>query len=210
MPQKRKPSRTCSHNEFDTVRAHKGKATLRCRVCQKQSRVLHITSSDLRCKDFNTPAGCQVPNCKKFHIHYKKQTLETRCSIHGKEIMKSVRGVSESRMMVLNMIPSPTSSPSSCPSPIPSLCSLDDEDFDMDLEMRTDTNSTSSSLDGSGYSQGVPKTNLSPILWSNPAPVATSAPVYCVMYVGSPYMIPAVRQQTVAPVSVLFPPVGSL
>ena len=185
MPHKRKTSNACVHNEFDTVRAHKGKATLRCRICQKQCRVADISSSKMRCKDFNTPEGCRRDDCGKLHIHYKKQTLETRCSIHGKEIMKSVRGVSESRMLVLNMMPSRDEI--TCTSPIPSLCSIGS----FDEEQQTD----SSNIQESEALTSPQENILLSEEISTPPTVSWGAyniqPFYCVYYVdGIPYTIP--------------------
>eukprot|EP01060_Flectonema_neradi_P005724 TRINITY_DN1382_c5_g1_i6.p1 TRINITY_DN1382_c5_g1~~TRINITY_DN1382_c5_g1_i6.p1 ORF type:complete len:306 (+),score=77.30 TRINITY_DN1382_c5_g1_i6:60-920(+) len=80
----------CSHNNWDNVRAEKQFITLRCRECQRQHRV-GLTGADWKCQSFGTAEGCQDSACTKYHVNYKKQSLEERAKIHGLRVVNYVR-----------------------------------------------------------------------------------------------------------------------
>eukprot|EP01060_Flectonema_neradi_P018013 TRINITY_DN24825_c0_g1_i1.p1 TRINITY_DN24825_c0_g1~~TRINITY_DN24825_c0_g1_i1.p1 ORF type:complete len:193 (+),score=21.61 TRINITY_DN24825_c0_g1_i1:55-633(+) len=83
------PKGSCTHNNWDNVRAASRLVTLRCRECQKQKRV--VTFIDWKCKAFTSPEGCSDESCTKYHVNYKKQCLEERVKVHGAKIMHNVR-----------------------------------------------------------------------------------------------------------------------
>eukprot|EP01060_Flectonema_neradi_P027631 TRINITY_DN37230_c0_g1_i1.p1 TRINITY_DN37230_c0_g1~~TRINITY_DN37230_c0_g1_i1.p1 ORF type:complete len:280 (+),score=51.80 TRINITY_DN37230_c0_g1_i1:58-840(+) len=86
-----KKNEKCEHNSWDNVRADKQFLTLRCRLCQKQHRVA-LNATDWKCSDYNKKKGCQLgDDCPKYHVHYKKQSLEERVRIHGADVVQFVR-----------------------------------------------------------------------------------------------------------------------
>ena len=86
-----KKNEKCEHNSWDNVRADKQFLTLRCRLCQKQHRVA-LNATDWKCSDYNKKKGCQLGDtCVKYHVHYKKQSLEERVRIHGANVVQFVR-----------------------------------------------------------------------------------------------------------------------
>ena len=84
-----RPSRGCNHNNWDNVRAASRMVTLRCRVCQKQKRVISFVG--WKCRAFMSAEGCGESACSKYHVNYKKQCLEERVKNHGVAVMHKVR-----------------------------------------------------------------------------------------------------------------------
>ena len=78
----------CPHNSWDNVRAKKGGATLRCRVCQVQWKT---SLSDLtRCTAFMKGQCNLDKNCSNIHVHGKKQSLTERVDKFGNDVLVRV------------------------------------------------------------------------------------------------------------------------
>eukprot|EP01060_Flectonema_neradi_P032263 TRINITY_DN5099_c0_g1_i1.p1 TRINITY_DN5099_c0_g1~~TRINITY_DN5099_c0_g1_i1.p1 ORF type:complete len:370 (+),score=71.79 TRINITY_DN5099_c0_g1_i1:61-1170(+) len=78
----------CPHNSWDNVRAKKGGATLRCRICQVQWKT---SLSDLtRCTAFMKGQCTLEKNCPNIHVHGKKQSLTERVDKFGNDVLVRV------------------------------------------------------------------------------------------------------------------------
>eukprot|EP01064_Diplonema_japonicum_P039486 TRINITY_DN990_c3_g1_i1.p1 TRINITY_DN990_c3_g1~~TRINITY_DN990_c3_g1_i1.p1 ORF type:complete len:226 (+),score=38.04 TRINITY_DN990_c3_g1_i1:80-679(+) len=121
----------CDHNDWDNVRVNKKVMTLRCRVCQKQWRMrVEVVWNTWKCEVYSSNNGKCHSDCKKLHINYRKQNLETRFQIHGQVVIDHVRvGRAQSdvqtKIETLTRPGSGSSSPRTDPSapPSPSLSS---------------------------------------------------------------------------------------
>eukprot|EP01059_Diplonema_ambulator_P011103 TRINITY_DN21071_c0_g1_i1.p1 TRINITY_DN21071_c0_g1~~TRINITY_DN21071_c0_g1_i1.p1 ORF type:complete len:326 (+),score=98.20 TRINITY_DN21071_c0_g1_i1:42-980(+) len=78
----------CPHNSWDNVRAKKGGATLRCRVCQTQWKT--SLSELTRCNAFIKGQCVLERNCPNVHVHGKKQSLSERVDRFGAGVLVRV------------------------------------------------------------------------------------------------------------------------
>eukprot|EP01064_Diplonema_japonicum_P012868 TRINITY_DN20218_c0_g1_i1.p1 TRINITY_DN20218_c0_g1~~TRINITY_DN20218_c0_g1_i1.p1 ORF type:complete len:309 (+),score=75.57 TRINITY_DN20218_c0_g1_i1:65-991(+) len=78
----------CPHNSWDNVRAKKGGATLRCRVCQTQWKT--SLSELTRCNAFIKGQCVLERNCPNIHVHGKKQSLSERVDKFGSDVLVRV------------------------------------------------------------------------------------------------------------------------
>ncbi|KAJ9437488.1 hypothetical protein DIPPA_34795 [Diplonema papillatum] len=81
-------ARPCDHNNWDDVRTRNGVKVLRCRVCQKQFKLISKTVP--RCAQFLQEGTCEKPVCSQLHVHKKKKPLNERHNEFGEDVLKGV------------------------------------------------------------------------------------------------------------------------
>eukprot|EP01059_Diplonema_ambulator_P033684 TRINITY_DN716_c0_g1_i5.p2 TRINITY_DN716_c0_g1~~TRINITY_DN716_c0_g1_i5.p2 ORF type:complete len:135 (+),score=49.37 TRINITY_DN716_c0_g1_i5:49-453(+) len=79
------------HNNWETARINKKRvATIRCRECQLQVKIMQPLVIDNRCDVFFLTGDCSNADCKKLHMNQYKQSLEERYLVHGARVLENV------------------------------------------------------------------------------------------------------------------------